>query len=110
MTLEGPNGVALEDGPGLPDQCRGSLASAMTNGDRQDRNNFPTADACGNQSQGQTAKLARDSFTMPEQDFGLIAVLKERALGFNRPAKESELLRAGLHALQQPTDSTAWRA
>jgi len=51
------------------------------------------------------AKLVRDSFTMPQQDFGLIAVLKERALGFKRPAKKSELLRAGLHALQQLTDT-----
>ena len=50
------------------------------------------------------AKLVRDSFTMPQQDFGLIAVLKERALGFKRPAKKSELLRAGLHALQRLTD------
>lgn len=51
------------------------------------------------------AKLVRDSFTMPQQDFGLIAVLKDRALGFKRPAKKSELLRAGLHALQQLTDT-----
>jgi len=51
------------------------------------------------------AKLVRDSFTMPQQDFGLIAVLKERALGFKRPAKKSELLRAGLHALQQLADT-----
>ncbi|MCY1241573.1 hypothetical protein D9M72_544810 [compost metagenome] len=51
------------------------------------------------------AKLVRDSFTMPQQDFGLIAVLKDRALGFKRPAKKSELLRAGLHALQQLTDA-----
>ncbi|KQU87050.1 hypothetical protein ASC78_05780 [Variovorax sp. Root318D1] len=50
-------------------------------------------------------KLVRDSFTMPQQDFGLIAVLKDRALGFKRPAKKSELLRAGLHALQQLTDT-----
>jgi hypothetical protein len=51
------------------------------------------------------AKLVRDSFTMPQQDFGLIAVLKDRALGFKRPAKKSELLRAGLHALQRLTDT-----
>jgi hypothetical protein len=50
-------------------------------------------------------KLVRDSFTMPQQDFGLIAVLKDRALGFKRPARKSELLRAGLHALQQLTDT-----
>jgi hypothetical protein len=45
------------------------------------------------------AKLVRDSFTMPRADFDLIDGLKERALAFKRPAKKSELLRAGLHAL-----------
>ena len=50
------------------------------------------------------AKLVRDSFTMPQQDFSLIGVLKERALNFRRPAKKSELLRAGLHALSKLPD------
>ena len=43
--------------------------------------------------------LVRDSFTMPEVDFAVVATLKKRAIGFERPAKKSELLRAGLHAL-----------
>lgn len=45
------------------------------------------------------ARLVRDSFTMPDSDFALIATLKTRALSANREAKKSELLRAGLHAL-----------
>lgn len=45
------------------------------------------------------AKLVRDSFTMPQADFALVAALKERALNFKRPTKKSELLRAGLQAL-----------
>ena len=49
-------------------------------------------------------KLVRDSFTMPQADFDLVAVLKQRALGFQRPAKKSELLRAGLHALAALND------
>lgn len=44
-------------------------------------------------------KPVRDSFTMPEADFSLIATLKARALAANRETKKSELLRAGLHAL-----------
>ena len=44
-------------------------------------------------------KLVRDSFTMPQTDFELIDVLKQRALGFRHPAKKSELLRAGLQVL-----------
>jgi hypothetical protein len=50
-------------------------------------------------------KLVRDSFTMPEADWALIAQLKERALGFKRPTKKSELLRAGLHALAALPDA-----
>lgn len=44
-------------------------------------------------------KLVRDSFTMPGEDFDLIAQLKARALEFKRPTKKSELLRAGLQQL-----------
>lgn len=44
-------------------------------------------------------KLVRDSFTMPQEDWALIAQLKERALGFKHTVKKSELLRAGLQAL-----------
>jgi hypothetical protein len=44
-------------------------------------------------------KLIRDSFTLPREDFELIAALKDRALDFKRPTKKSELLRAGLQAL-----------
>ena len=44
-------------------------------------------------------KPVRDSFTMPEADFALIAALKARMLSAKRETKKSELLRAGLHAL-----------
>ncbi len=44
-------------------------------------------------------RLVRDSFTMPQDDFALIAALKGRALSAHRHAKKSELLRAGLQAL-----------
>lgn len=44
-------------------------------------------------------KLVRDSFTMPADDWALIDQLKARAIGFKRPAKKSELLRAGLQVL-----------
>jgi hypothetical protein len=43
--------------------------------------------------------LVRDSFTMPESDFALLATLKSAALGARRAAKKSELLRAGLQLL-----------
>ena len=45
------------------------------------------------------AKLVRDGFTMPEADFALFAKLKARAMAGKRETKKSELLRAGLQAL-----------
>jgi hypothetical protein len=44
-------------------------------------------------------KPVRDSFTMPEAEFALVATLKARAMSGARETKKSELLRAGLHAL-----------
>ena len=50
-------------------------------------------------------KLVRDSFTMPRDDFDLIDQLKARAMEFKRPAKKSELLRAGLQVLARLEDA-----
>lgn len=50
-------------------------------------------------------KLVRDSFTLPQADFDLIDQLKARAIAFGRPAKKSELLRAGLQALSALNDA-----
>ncbi|HUD43013.1 MAG TPA: hypothetical protein VMR06_13565 [Dokdonella sp.] len=73
----------------------------------------PAAPAPSAASEGETRagkeakkhKLVRDSFTMPRADFELIQTLKERALGFKRPTKKSELLRAGLQALAALDDA-----
>jgi hypothetical protein len=46
-------------------------------------------------------KLVRDSFTMPREDFERIARMKSRAIDLKRPAKKSELLRAGLQVLER---------
>jgi hypothetical protein len=60
----------------------------------------PAADASKTVKHAKShGKPVRDSFTMPQADFALIALLKERALASRREAKKSELLRAGLHAL-----------
>ncbi len=45
-------------------------------------------------------KLVRDSFTIPKDEYVAIDTLKERSVALGRPAKKSELLRAGLMALQ----------
>jgi len=58
-----------------------------------------STDKAGKKPAKARPQLVRDSFTMPEVDFALIATLKARALGAKRHAKKSELLRAGLQAL-----------
>jgi hypothetical protein len=56
------------------------------------------------------ARLVRDSFTMPQADYDLIGTLKTRAVASRRPTKKSELLRAGLHALQALDDAGLYAA
>lgn len=63
------------------------------------RSQSPSAAAVASAEPLKKDKLVRDSFTLPREDFELIAVLKDRALDFKRPAKKSELLRAGLQVL-----------
>jgi flagellar basal body-associated protein FliL len=50
---------------------------------------------------GDKVKVVRDSFTMPQSDYALIAALKEKANGLH--LKKSELLRAGLRLLSKLT-------
>ena len=52
------------------------------------------------------AKLIRDSFTMPEAEYALIAALKKRCLAAGVPAKKSEILRAAVVSLAKLSDTT----
>ena len=45
------------------------------------------------------AKLVRDSFTIPKTEYAVLEALKDRGLSLARPVKKSELLRAGIGAL-----------
>ena len=49
-------------------------------------------------------KLVRDSFTIPKTEYSVLDVLKLRSQKLARPAKKSELLRAGIKALAAMTD------
>jgi len=53
-----------------------------------------------------SGKVVRDSFTMPLADYALIGVLKQRCIGVGIAMKKSELLRAGLMALQGLPDES----
>ncbi|MBI1425040.1 MAG: hypothetical protein GC149_16460 [Gammaproteobacteria bacterium] len=50
-------------------------------------------------------KLVRDSFTMPETDYARIKALKLRLLNNGVELKKSEVLRAGLLALEGMSDT-----
>jgi hypothetical protein len=50
-------------------------------------------------------KLVRDSFAMPETEYGRIAELKKRMQALGNPVKKSELLRGGIAALAALNDA-----
>ena len=50
-------------------------------------------------------KLVRDSFTIPKVEYLVLDELKQRANKLTRPAKKSELLRAGIKALAALSDA-----
>lgn len=56
------------------------------------------------------AKLVRDSFTIPKTEYAAIDELKNRAVALGTSVKKSELLRAGLMALQALNDAAYKRA
>lgn len=49
-------------------------------------------------------KLVRDSFTIPKDEYGVLAELKRRCAKLEQPSKKSELLRAGIKALAAMSD------
>ena len=55
-------------------------------------------------------KLVRDSFTIPKAEYAAIDGLKNRAVALGTSVKKSELLRAGLMALQALNDAAYKRA
>lgn len=49
-------------------------------------------------------KLVRDSFTIPKPEYAVLDALKLRAARLMRPTKKSEVLRAGIFALNAMDD------
>jgi hypothetical protein len=49
-------------------------------------------------------RVVRDSFTMPTEDYSLIATIRQRCLKRGVSTTKSEVLRAGLAALNAMTD------
>ena len=57
-----------------------------------------------NSSAGGNGKVIRDSFTMPETDYGTISRIKTRARRLDFDTNKSEILRAGLAVLDKMPD------
>ena len=55
-------------------------------------------------TQVKKAKLVRDSFTIPKNEYVVIDSLKKRAIAAGQAVKKSELLRAGIKALAAMSD------
>lgn len=55
-------------------------------------------------------KLVRDSFTMPETEYAVIALLKKRCLKAGVSAKKSEILRAAVAGLAKLSDASVLAA
>ena len=53
----------------------------------------------------QKIKLVRDSFTIPKNEYIALSDLKLRSIRMSRPAKKSEVLRAGIAALSKMSDA-----
>jgi len=60
----------------------------------------------GKPAKEKKAKLVRDSFTMPDGEYALIAALKKRCLDAGVSAKKSEILRAAVANLAKLGDAS----
>ncbi len=64
-----------------------------------------TAAATPDAAKTKKAKLVRDSFTIPKAEYYVLESLKLRSVKMGKPAKKSEILRAGIKALAAMSDS-----
>lgn len=65
----------------------------------------PKADKGDKADKARKPKLVRDSFTIPKSEYTVLEELKLRAANLGRPAKKSEVLRAGVMALAAMGDA-----
>lgn len=65
-----------------------------------------TADRKEKPVKARKVKLVRDSFTMPEPEYAVIALLKKRCLNAGVSAKKSEILRAAIAGLAKLSDTS----
>lgn len=83
---------AVQPGPRQDGQA--ARPSRAAKGDKADKAGKPAK-----------IKLVRDSFTIPKAEYAVLEALKQRAAKLGRPAKKSEVLRAGVKALAAMPDA-----
>ena len=64
----------------------------------------PETEGHDNQGLAKKSRVIRDSFTLPTVDYELIAALRQRCLNSAVSATKSEIVRAGLHVLNDLPD------
>jgi hypothetical protein len=82
------------------------LALPFANRSMAETSSQPPAERSALPPKRKLGKVIRDSFTMPAADHALIAVLKRRCLLLGIAINKSELLRAGLAALERLPDES----
>jgi hypothetical protein len=90
---------------------RKALGASLKAEEQAVRSRFQKADAALEKGRAPAApsadgegKVIRDSFTMPAPDYDLIAKIKKRCLKGETSVTKSEILRAGLLALDSMSD------
>lgn len=66
----------------------------------------PKAGKAEKPAKAKKVKLVRDSFTMPDTEYAVIALLKKRCLEAGVSAKKSEILRAAVAGLAKLSDAS----
>lgn len=110
-----PAAVPAELSVTAPDRARSTRPAAKASGAvvaktpiRQPRPNTDVGAKVERAEKSEKAKagqrLVRDSFTIPKSEYAVLQQLKQRAIALARPAKKSELLRAGIAALHTLND------
>ena len=90
---------------------KAALGASIKAEEKAVRSRFDKADevfsrkpAAASSREASSEKVIRDSFTMPEDDYSLIAEIRNRCLKAGVQVSKSEAIRAGLIALSQMSD------
>jgi hypothetical protein len=91
---------------------KAALGASIKAEEKAVKNRFDKAEAVFSRKPAATSirqansdsKVIRDSFTMPEDDYNLIAEIRNRCLKAGVTVSKSEAIRAGLNALNEMSD------